>query len=333
MTKSKMLTVALIIVLAVLAVAAWFMFGRTAGGMVYPDADKYTVGNETVTGTVNSLFIDWTSGRVNIEYHDGDGVIISETASRTLSDNDKLRWWLDGDTLRIRYAKPGFRVTVNLEKELTVSLPRDTVLKSADISSTSGDLNIPSLAADEIRLDSTSGSIGAGTETKKLTASSTSGDVTILQESDLDTAALNSTSGSLSLSLKGSVKTVTADSTSGSVALTVSGTAENVRMHSTSGNLCPDFSSVEQADIGSTSGGVTGTVAAFRYLKVGTTSGSVSLKLGTEPGFTCKVSSSSGDFNTALSLTKNGDTYTCGDGSAKLSIDTTSGNIRIEKAD
>ena len=90
MTKSRTFTVALIVVLILLAVAAWLMFGRTAAGMSYPDADKYSVGSTTVTGPVNNLFVDWTSGQVNIEYHDGTGVIVSETANRELSEDDKM---------------------------------------------------------------------------------------------------------------------------------------------------------------------------------------------------------------------------------------------------
>ena len=326
-------TIALIVVLVALAAGSWFMFGRTAAGIEYPNADKYTVGDAVIPGAVNNLFVDWTAGKVTVEYYDGADIKVTETANRTLSDDDKLRWWLDGDTLRIRYAKAGFRISFNLDKQLTVSLPRDLVLKSADIGSTSADIYAPALKADEIRLNSTSGNIEAGTDTKKLAASSTSGDVRVLQGGSLDSADLSSTSGSLSLGVEGSVKNVSANSTSGGVALTVSGSAGNVKLHSTSGNIYPTLSSLDKAEISATSGSVTGTVNAFKDLKVNTSSGSVNLMLGTEPGFTCRVSSSSGDFTTALSMTKNGDTYTCGDGSAKCDIGTSSGDIWIGNID
>ena len=208
MTKSKVLTIALVIVLAGLAVAAWFMFSSTAAGIEYANADKYTIGDTTVTGRVENLFVDWTSGEVNIEYHAGEEIFISETANKALAEDDKLRWWLDGTTLRIRYAKSGLRLSFNLEKKLTVSLPEGTVLNSADLSTTSGDLKIPALAADEIRLGSTSGNIFAVTSgAKKLTASSTSGDVNVEQSTDTDTADLGSTSGSIACKL-GHVKTL-----------------------------------------------------------------------------------------------------------------------------
>lgn len=333
MSKSKSLTIALIVVLIALGVAAWFLFGHTASGLSYPNAEKYSIGDASVSDTVNNLFIDWTAGKVTVEYYDGKEITVSETANRSLSEDDKLRWWLDGDTLRVRYAKPGFRISFNLEKQLTVRLPFGTELKSADISSTSGNLYIPALTADEIRLNSTSGSIDAGTFTKKLDASSTSGDVTVLQNGDLDSADLSSTSGSVSFGLEGSVKKIEANSTSGGVSLTVSGTADDVKLHSTSGNIYTSLASVKKAEISSTSGSFTGTVKSFDDLKIDTTSGRVNAALGTDPGFTCKVSSSSGDFSSELSLVTNGNTYTCGDGSAKCEIGTSSGDIWLSKAD
>ncbi|MER1994220.1 MAG: DUF4097 family beta strand repeat-containing protein [Eubacteriales bacterium] len=329
MTKSKILTVALIVVLAALAVSAWFTFGTTAAGIEYANAEKYTAGDTTVTGTVENLFIDWTSGEVNIEYHNGDGIFISETSKKPIAEDDKLRWWLDGTTLRIRYAKSGFRISFNLEKQLTVSLPEGTVLKSADISSTSGDLKIPYLAADEIRLGSTSGNVSAVTATGKLTAASTSGDVDVRQTADIDTADLDSTSGSISCELV-NVKTLTANSTSGGIRAAVTGKAGTVKIGSTSGNVYPEIASADKVEISSTSGSVSGTVAAFADLKVGSTSGNVTLKLPAEPGLTLKTGTGSGSFGSGIALEKNKDAYTCGDGSARCEISTTSGDIRID---
>ena len=336
MKKSTITTAALAVCLAALAVCAWLMFSGSvslAGGITYPNADKYTAGDAKISGSVNSLFIDWTEGRVNIEYHAGSGVTVSETADRALSEDDKLRWWLDGDTLRIRYAKSGFRFSLtSLNKVLTVSLPEGTVLKSADIGSTSGDLNIPALAADEIRLDSTSGNITAATEAKKLTVSATSGSIDVRQDGDAGAVTLGSTSGSIACAL-GSAKDVAADSTSGSVSLTLSGSADNVSLHSTSGEIGAEIASAGKAEISSTSGNVTVKLSAFGSLKIGSTSGSVTARLPAEPGLTCTADTTSGSFSSDLALAKDGNRYTCGDGSAAVSIDTTSGNIRLEKAE
>ncbi len=327
MNKSKILTVALIAVLAALAVSAWFSFGTTAAGIEYANADKYTVGEATVSGAVENLSVDWTSGEVNIESHKGDGVVISETSAKALSEDDRLRWWLDGTTLRVRYAKSGFRISFNLEKKLTVSLPEGTVLKSADISATSGDLKIPRLAADEIRLGSTSGNITAVTEAGKLAASSTSGDVDVRQSGDIDAVDLHSTSGSIACELV-NVKKLTADSTSGGVRVAVTGAAGTLKIGSTSGNIYPEIASADKVEASSTSGSVSGSVNAAE-MKIGSTSGDITLKLPAEPGFTLKAGTASGSFSSDLPLSKNKDSYTCGDGSASFSVSTTSGNIRI----
>ena len=333
MKKSTVVTAALIVCLAALAACAWLMFGGSvSGGLAYANADKYSVGDTEISAPVKNLFIDWTEGRVNIEYHAGEGVTVSETAGRALSEDDKLRWWLDGDTLRIRYAKPGFRLSFSLNKVLTVSLPEGTVLKTAEIGSTSGDLDIPSLSADEIRLDSTSGGIRASLATAKLTVSATSGDMDILQKGDAGDVMLSSTSGSIACQL-GNVKNVTADSTSGSIRLALSGKAESVNLHSTSGNIDAGVAAANKTDISSTSGCINAELDAFENLKIDSTSGSVTARLTGEPGFTCSVDTASGSFSSDLALTKVGNTYTCGDGSAKAGISTTSGDIRIEKAD
>ena len=333
MKKSTILTAALVLCLAALAFCAWQMFGGSVSGFTYADADRYTAGDTVVSGSVENLYIDWTEGQVNIEYHAGNGITVSETADRPLSEDNRLRWWLDGTTLRIRYAKPRFRISgTSLNKKLTVSLPEGTVLKSADIGSTSGDLNIPYLAADEIRLDSTSGDIRACTAAAKLTVSATSGDTDVRQESDIDTVTLGSTSGSIACTL-GSAKHVTADSASGGIRLVLSSGAENVRLHSTSGNVDLDAASADKADISSTSGSVNARLAAAGSLKIGSTSGCVDAQLPAEPGFTCTVGTAGGSFSSDLALTKNGNTYTCGDGSAVCSISTTSGDIRLHKAE
>ena len=308
MNKSKALITALVVVLVLLAGWSVLKVNTYASGSSYPDEGKYTAGGATVSAPVENLYVDWTSGEVNIEYHKGDGFIISETANRDLSEDDKLRWWLDGTTLRIRYARSGLRISFNLEKKLTVSLPEGTVLKSADIGSTSADLNIPGLAADEIRLGSTSGSINAVTVTEKLTASSTSGGITVSQGPSIGAVDLGSTSGSISCSLGTNAASVTANSTSGSVSLSVAGSVETVKLGSTSGSIYPELASVGKAELSSTSGSVSGSVSAFRDLKIGTTSGDVSVILAEDPGFTCRVETSGGSFSSGLALVKDGNT-------------------------
>lgn len=296
MNRSKSLVAALIVVLVLLGAGSCLMFGKTLG-LSYANADQYTAGDTEITSAVEHLDINWTSGKVIIEYHSGSGVSVRETANKTLSDDDKLHWWLDGTTLRVQYAKPGIRYfwnNWNLQKTLTVSLPEGTVLKSAKIDATAADLEIGSLAADEILLDTTAGDIAASTAAKKLVVSSTSGKMDIRQDSPMDSVKLTATAGSIFCRLA-DAKEINADTTAGSIDMTVTGSAKNISLDSTAG--------------------------------------SVTLRLPTEPGFTCRVSTTAGSFNSPLSLQKDGKTYTCGDGSIQCSISTTAGSVRLDKAE
>ena len=81
--------------------------------------------------------------------------------------------------------------------------------------------------------------------------------------------------------------------------------------------------------IGSTSGTVGVKIARIDTLKIGTTSGSVKAWQPAEPGFTAKLNTVSGHVEYDLPLAKQGDAYVCGDGSGRVSIGTTSGNITV----
>ena len=49
-----------------------------------------------------------TDGSVTLARHAGSTIEIAETAPGAISGDRALRWWLDGDTLRVQYAKSGF---------------------------------------------------------------------------------------------------------------------------------------------------------------------------------------------------------------------------------
>ena len=73
------------------------------------------------------------------------------------------------------------------------------------------------------------------------------------------------------------------------------------------------------------------TLQSFSDLDLDATSGDITLKLPNAPGFTLDLDARPSHLNSALALEKNGSKYTYGDGSARLRIETTSGNIRIEE--
>ena len=296
MKKSRILIIALIVCLVGLGAGALLIFSDSIG-LTYANAEKYTAGETTVTEPVENLNVNWKSGNVKIVYHAGEGIRVSETGNREIKGEDELRWWLDGATLRIQYAKSGrFRLFV---------------LKSAKIHTTSGDLDIPALNADETELEVTSGDIKAAADTRTMKVSATSGDLDITLTGETDTVAIDVTSGRINAELE-NAKRVTVKSTSGGIRVT--GKAGEAEVSATSGNIDVRFSTIER-------------------LKINVTSGDVVAALPETPGFTCEATMTSGSFKSDIAVTNNGNTYTCGDGSMKCEIHTTSGNIRIAKAD
>ena len=190
----------------------------------YEDADKYTAGDAVIEGTVKNLDIDWTGGSISFEYHEGDKVEISEKTSKSLSEDKKMRWWLDGDTLRIQFAKDGSTFSsfgFDEEKELTVKLPESISLSDVSIDTATGDVQIPSLQAQKVTLDVSTGDIMLGLSgAEELKVSSATGDV----EATLNkvrSAEIENASGDVDLSAPGLEK-LDIDVTTGDVTVALS---------------------------------------------------------------------------------------------------------------
>lgn len=312
------------------------MAGRTLfSGTRYANADKYTAGGAVIKDTVKKLVIHWIDGTVTFAQAAGGSVELYETAKKPISGGAQLRWWLDGDTLRVQYAKNGFFSLTSLNKELTVALPEGLALEDVRLEATSADVTAPQLRANAVAI------------------SLTSGDVELTQPGEADRVALSSTSGELRATL-GGAKALTAGTTSGDIKLALAGASDSAALSSTSGNISIELDSakaltadttsgaikltakaLEEAGLSSTSGDITAQTGAFDALKIGATSGDVTAILPDEPGFSARISTTSGGFDSDIPLKRDGDTYACGDERAQVTINTTSGDVRLEalKAD
>ena len=210
--------------LVIVAVASGVHHIVSFAGYNYDDADKYTVGDAVITDMVKNLDIDWTSGNINFEYHDEDTVEISEKSRKKLSEDKKMRWWLDGDTLRIRFAKKGssfFSFGFSPNKELTVMLPESIALENVNIDATSGDVTIPSLEAQKLTLDVVSGDIRLDlSSADELRMSSVTGNVEAVLDK-VRSAEIDTTSGDVNLSAPG-LEELDIDVTTGDVTAALS---------------------------------------------------------------------------------------------------------------
>lgn len=320
-------------VIAVVACGV-MIFGRTFHiGERYANAEQYTAGGATLNGRVKNLDIHWTDGAVAIAYHAQDTVEISETAPKAISKDAALRWWLDGDTLRVQYAKTGFFSVPSLQKALTVTLPEGTALENVTIDATSADVTVPQLRADDVQIDLTSGDMtlkqtGAA---KRVALSSTSGVIRAKLEA-VDAITAGITSGAIQIDQSGAADSVRLSSTSGDISATL-GNANVVSVGATSGAIALTGGAVKAAELKNTSGKVSVKLAAFDTLKIDVTSGDVTAALPSQPGYKVEADTTSGRFDYDVPLKRDGDRYICGDGSAQVRIDSTSGNVRLEAAD
>ena len=294
----------------------------------YPNAAKYTAGDAEIKKPVRNLDIDWVSGSVTLEYHRGSSVELHETSKKDISKDMQMRWWLDGDTLRVRFAKPGFRTWNVRDKMLTITLPEDSRFDEVSIAATSGDLFIPALQTDSLKLNVTSGDIKAAADARTARVEATSGDLELRFDGKAKDIAVETTSGEIGIAAD-SADRMSVQSTSGEMSVSAKSAADFLAS-SSSGDIDADIGGVKRAALSSTSGHVHVAFDRFNALSISTTSGDVRADLPEKPGFTAALKVTSGDIDSDLPLTRMGKTWVCGDGSAELSISTTSGDIELQ---
>lgn len=209
--------VLILILLAALLVYGFVQRGGVVSGYTYSEANRYNVGGGEVKGNVKHIDLSWIAGSVNIEYHNGREISVSEMAGKILKADEQLRWRVDGDTLIVKYMASGFRTTRDLNKELTVLLPESLKLEKAEISVVSADLKAEDLVCDELHVNSVSGSADLEVaEAKLVDADTVSGPVrlTAKRVDKLDAAAV---SGDLRFTFDRMPEKIEADAISGSV--------------------------------------------------------------------------------------------------------------------
>ena len=284
------------IFLAALALAAASMLTgctdfRTSS---YANADRYTAGDAEFTEKIEKIDIDWAGGSVNLVPHSGDTVLLTEAAEEGMPEELRVHWWLEGSTLHVQYAASGAkqRAFNSWCKELTLTVPEALSLDDIEIRTASATVAAEGLTAETLDISTASGSIRL--------------------DCAADAIRLNSASGSVQLTQRDSAAEVCIETASGRIALTVA-SLDSLSAKTTSGAIRCELE------------------AAPSTCRLRSTSGDVALCLPEDADFTAKVGTTSGDFESDFALKKDGRNYICGSGSAGIEIDTTSGDVSIQK--
>ena len=197
-------------------------FGAAGCGVIrmvtkYADADKYTAGGFTYEADqVQKIELDWTAGGVTLK-NGGSTCTVSESGDDSLVASEKLHWWLDGTTLRIKYCESGYNHLIrSTQKHLTLEVPASVEL-DVDIASGKVESSEP-LTVGELEVDTASGGVSFSELTAdKAEIDSASGGISI-DRVHAKTVKIDVASGGVTLGV-GECKTVTIDSASGSIVL------------------------------------------------------------------------------------------------------------------
>ncbi len=165
----------------------------SAGAYSYDNESLYTAGSGEVSANgITELSVDWISHNITIEYYDGNTISFSEPKQ---SDPDyALRYRVDGNELKIKFCKSGFKASNPKNKELTVRLPQGLILNELEIDCVSADSNIKGISANSFDVDTVSGNINAEGKFNDIDIDGVSADSKIithaaLREFDSDTVS------------------------------------------------------------------------------------------------------------------------------------------------
>ncbi|MGN0114930.1 MAG: DUF4097 family beta strand repeat-containing protein [Acutalibacteraceae bacterium] len=253
-----------------------------------------TSNTETLSSdSIRNITVDWVSGQINIEKSDDDSISISESYKNggEVSNDDGLRYKIDGDELIIRYKKSQWYFGFGMQKSkaLTLSIPEKEYNK-LKIDTTSAELNISDAQAGEISVDSVSG---------KQTFT-------------------NITANSFDI-----------DNVSGNLEF-IGCKSDSLDCDGVSGRINYSGSITDRIDIDTVSGDISiNTDTTPNEIESDSTSADFTLWLPYNASFTATADSVSGSFNSDFATTLKGGKYICGSGQSSFNFDSTSGSVQI----
>ncbi|MGM9874285.1 MAG: DUF4097 family beta strand repeat-containing protein [Bacilli bacterium] len=297
MNKVKYLLLSL---LGLLMFSSCQKIGQYIVDLVYDDG-TFTVGEVTYEGPIEKIDINWINGAIKVEYHANDNELIEIKEEikgiksvDDLRDYQYLRSSFTNNELKVYYCAPGeIYFPVNFYKELTISLPESTSLRSINCHSISSKDYFSSLNCDSYDLYSTSGEIYMNSlETNELSITSVSGSITLSDVTINDELLVDTVSGNIDL------KQVEAN---------------EINVQSVSGNLL-----VKENDT--------------RNVSFITTSGNLNYSLKENEGFNVAFDSTSGSFSSNVNYSRDGNVYSyLGEIMTYIGVSSVSGNVKINK--
>ena len=271
---------------------------------------------------IDSLDISWLSGPVTVGVSTDGQIHVTERSSEKLDEGSRMKLEADSGTLKIRWDGQWFRRFFNVgfgwfgvkDKELEVLLPGDTAraLASAEVSNTSGALEVSGCRAEKLSVSTVSGELTlSACSAEELVADSVSGSITLADISASEAMTVNTVSGGMELTGVSAGK-LSLDTVSGACSLL--GDARDPGANTISGDVTARLSSQPET------------------VDMDSVSGALRLELPAGSGFTVAHDSVSGGFKCAFPTEDlGGHRLRCGSGGADIQMNTTSGSMDIRQ--
>lgn len=278
----------------------------------YGNAALYHVGDAVICDAVERLDISWASGSIELGTYDENTILIREETDRTLPDDLRVHWYLDGATLRVQFAASGAFTPLGEtgSKKLTVTLPAALWLSAAKVSAASAGVMANALHADDVSVSTASGNMHVQCMAQNIRLSSASGEVWLDQ--------------------RGESATINVDTASGPIDAAIF-RADKAAFKAASGRVLVAAEAIDRLSAETTSGPISCRLSGMPSEgRFSSTSGSVMLALPEDAGFTARVNTTSGDFTSDFAMKRSGQTYACGNGAATIEVQTTSGDVSFQ---
>gem|GEM_PF-1548474 len=339
------------------------------GGMVQSGGDGWTYGSTLQNTTsleadgITKLEVDYskTPFTIYFEVADDDKVTVEEFFSKSVSDHKMAKITMSGSQLTIKqqYNTDTNSFLDNISGYIFIYLPADifeslkdinvvttsgeiwfsewaftetNCLEKISLSTTSGDIRLENMKAENVKLTSTSGEIDTGIITGDIVVSTTSGDQKI--EEVHGAVSMRAVSGALKAGkIFGDLDMST---TSGDQK--IEWAEGSLEMGTTSGELKVDMLR-GNGNFNSSSGDVRVMVEELTGdLKVSSISGEITINLPPDSGFYFKANTVSGDISTSydeqLTFNKKGkeaEGTVGGSSQYEIKMSTTSGDIKVRQ--
>lgn len=171
----------------------------TATTVTYENADAYSEGGAALSETITDIEIHWEYGDVSLLAGEGTTLSFSETSDSSISDEQSLRYLVDGTTLLIEPCASD--TATDLDKDLTLIVPAGSTLESVTVDSNNGGVSVDGVGAESLTVSTYKGSIrvSSSQENAAIDLESVHGDIVTSFVTLPVKMSLSDTSGNITL--------------------------------------------------------------------------------------------------------------------------------------